>query len=569
MFNRFLKFVLLLFFVAGDLAIRIARQLAEPFRFFFESAWQDSVDEFGAPIRPRWQRILLAPLYAVSSVLQTISLLFSNPTDSTELLKRRFSLRLGLPAASLTLITLCAGFIHRLSETSLHARYATELNELDPDSAPNRLLNLSNRILDPVCQFPQSTRFQVAELLPKINLAFRANGIIEQLAPEESKGFSPAHRTRALQLGSSLKELPISSDQMKSLGWHLRNSSELNDAELLELRTDYFLSLGQLDLAISSLAQLAQSQPERWFPLAELLLARRDLQGARAALTRASQYYSQRVSENPQSIDDRLRVATALARLGDLDPAIEILTAGWGFEKDIRYAQAISELYLLKFQKGRVAALRIDVLWDFLKQSLQWDPASRNVYEAMVLLAASDNAEPIRSYIRAAIEQVQRENPQSIEPLFALSNLDAQEGNRNQAIARLEQALEINADSAPARNNLAWLLATDPLLANQPSHPSLRQAEEHARSAVAAAPNTSSFHDTLGTVLLKQKRTAEAIAEFEISLKNSKNPIPTLETIAKIYEDLGETNLSKEYQQRAEQLRLDMQSGKITTPPQQ
>ena len=284
---------------------------------------------------------------------------------------------------------------------------------------------------------------------------------------------------------------------------------------------------------------------------------------------RASQYYSQRVSENPQSIDDRLRVATALARLGDLDPAIEILTAGWGFEKDIRYAQAISELYLLKFQKGRVAALRIDVLWDFLKQSLQWDPASRNVYEAMVLLAASDNAEPIRSYIRAAIEQVQRENPQSIEPLFALSNLDAQEGNRNQAIARLEQALEINADSAPARNNLAWLLATDPLLANQPSHPSLRQAEEHARSAVATAPNTSSFHDTLGTVLLKQKRTAEAIAEFEISLKNSKNPIPTLETIAKIYEDLGEINLSKDYQQRAEQLRLDMQSGKITTPPQQ
>jgi tetratricopeptide (TPR) repeat protein len=187
----------------------------------------------------------------------------------------------------------------------------------------------------------------------------------------------------------------------------------------------------------------------------------------------------------------------------------------------------------------------------------------------MVLLAASDNAEPIRSDIRSAIEQVQRDNPQSIEPLFALSNLDAQEGKREQAIARLEQALEFKPDSAPALNNLAWLLATDPLLANQPSHPSLRQAEEHARNAVAASPNTSSFHDTLGTVLLQQKRTAEAIAEFEISLKNSKNPIPTLETIAKIYQDLGETNLSKEYQQRAERLKIDAQSGKITTPPQQ
>ncbi len=567
MLNRFLKFVLHLFLVVIDQAIRIARQLAEPFRFFFESALHDAVDEFGAPVRPRWQRILLAPLYAVSSVLQTIGLLFSNPTDSTELLKRRSYLRLGLPAASLTLLTFCAGFIHRLSETSLQTRYTAELNQVDPTAAPSRLLNLTNRILDPDCQFPQSTRFQVAELLPKLDQVTRANGIIEQLAPEESKGFSPAHRTRALQIGASLKELPISSDQMKSLGWHLRNSSEINDAELLELRTDYFLSLGQLDLAISSLAQLAQLQPERWFPLAELLLARRDLQGARAALNRASQYYSQRVSENPQSIEDRLRVATALARLGDLDPAIEILTAGWGFEQDIRYAQAISELYLLKFQKGRIAALRIDVLWDFLKQSLRWDPASRNVYEAMVLLAASDNSEPIRSDIRSAIEQVQRENPQSIEPLFAISNLDAQEGNRSQAIARLEQALQLKADSAPALNNLAWLLATDPLVENQPSHPNLRRAEEHARQAVAAAPSTSSFHDTLGTVLRQQKRNAEAIAEFEISLRNSKNPIPTLETIAKIYEDLGERNLSKEYQQRAERLKLDAQTEKIKTPP--
>lgn len=567
--KRLLKFVLFCLLVTRDLFVRLARQLAEPFRFVMEAAIQDAVDEFGAPTRPRWQRVLLAPIYAFVSVFQTLGLIFSNPTDSTELLQRRFFLRIGLPAATLALTVLVAGFSHRLAQNSIQARYITELDQFNPATTPKRLLNLSNRILDPNCQFSQPPIFQVAELLPKINLVPRANRIIEHLAPEESKGFSPAHRSRALQLASSLKQPPIASETMTSLGWHLRNSSELNDAELLELRTDYFLSLGQLDLAIATLAQLAQSQPERWFPLAELLLTRRDLQGARAALNRASLYYSQRISENPQSIDDRLRVATALARLGELDPAIEILIAGWGFEQDIRYAQAISELYLLKFQKGRIAALSIDVLWDFMKQSLRWDPTSHNVYEALVLLAASNNAEPIRSEIRRAIEQALHDNPQSIESIFALSNLDAQEGNRNQAVARLQQALQLQPNSPPALNNLAWLLATDPLLANQPSHPNLLRAEELARQAVAASPNSSSFHDTLGTVLLQQKRNSEAIAEFEISLRNSKNPIATLETIAKIYQDLGEPNLAKEYQQRAEKLRLEAQSGKTTIPQQQ
>jgi Tfp pilus assembly protein PilF len=54
---------------------------------------------------------------------------------------------------------------------------------------------------------------------------------------------------------------------------------------------------------------------------------------------------------------------------------------------------------------------------------------------------------------------------------------------------------------------------------------------------------------------LRQSRSTEALAEFEVSLRTSKNPIQTLETISKVYRDMGEQALADEYQQRADQLK--------------
>jgi tetratricopeptide (TPR) repeat protein len=346
----------------------------------------------------------------------------------------------------------------------------------------------------------------------------------------------------------------------------LQHSSELKDPVLLELRTDYFLAVGQIDRAIASLSQLAEVQPDRWFPLAELLLARGDQIAARSALSRAAQIYSQRMSENPQSIDDRLRTATAMARLGELDPAIEILNAGWRFEQDPAISNALSELFLLKFQKARFANGAPETLWQSLQQSRKWNPSNKNVYEAIVILHSDPGSTNIRSDIRKQIEQWISENPQATEPLFALSNLDAQEGKIDQAIASLEKVLSFDPNSPPALNNLAWLIASNAPQQVTGDNPAdnrtnslrlerLTLAEKYARAALEASPNSSSFRDTLGTILLRQSRSTEALAEFEVSLRTSKNPIQTLETISKVYRDMGEQALADEYQQRADQLK--------------
>ena len=549
-----------------DFSARLLRQFAEPFHLITDLQNSDSVDELGDPVRPTWQRVLLAPWAAIVSLFETLGLFVQQSTPSETLKTRRKFLRFGVPSALFAAAVLLAVFIHTLTENSVHDRYLKRLDSNSNPVDPDTIRRVSNRVLAPQHPFAPADRFEFAQRLSLIGDSNRAEAIIEYLAPSDSKGYADAHRALALSLAPNLKTAPVSEQSLEKLQWHLQHSSELKDPVLLELRTDYFLAVGQIDRAIASLSQLAEVQPDRWFPLAELLLARGDQIAARTALSRAAQIYSQRMSENPQSIDDRLRTATAMARLGELDPAIEILNAGWRFEQDPAISNALSELFLLKFQKARFANGAPETLWQSLQQSRKWNPSNKNVYEAIVILHSDPGSTSIRSDIRKQIEQWISENPQATEPLFALSNLDAQEGKIDQAIASLEKVLSFDPNSPPALNNLAWLIASNAPQQATGDNPAdirtnslrlerLTLAEKYARAALEASPNSSSFRDTLGTILLRQSRSTEALAEFEVSLRTSKNPIQTLETISKVYRDMGEQALAVEYQQRADQLK--------------
>ena len=549
-----------------DFSARLLRQFAEPFHLITDLQNSDSVDELGDPVRPTWQRVLLAPWAAIVSLFEILGLFVQQSTPSETLKTRRKFLRFGVPSALFAAAVLLAVFIHTLTENSVHDRYLKRLDSNSNPVDPDTIRRVSNRVLAPQHPFAPADRFEFAQRLSLIGDSNRAEAIIEYLAPSDSKGYADAHRALALSLAPNLKTAPVSEQSLEKLQWHLQHSSELKDPVLLELRTDYFLAVGQIDRAIASLSQLAEVQPDRWFPLAELLLARGDQIAARSALSRAAQIYSQRMSENPQSIDDRLRTATAMARLGELDPAIEILNAGWRFEQDPAISNALSELFLLKFQKARFANGAPETLWQSLQQSRKWNPSNKNVYEAIVILHSDPGSTSIRSDIRKQIEQWISENPQATEPLFALSNLDAQEGKIDQAIASLEKVLSFDPNSPPALNNLAWLIASNAPQQATGDNPAdirtnslrlerLTLAEKYARAALEASPNSSSFRDTLGTILLRQSRSTEALAEFEVSLRTSKNPIQTLETISKVYRDMGEQALAVEYQQRADQLK--------------
>ena len=89
-------------------------------------------------------------------------------------------------------------------------------------------------------------------------------------------------------------------------------------------------------------------------------------------------------------------------------------------------------------------------------------------------------------------------------------------GNQEQAVVLLSQAIVAGPNFAAAHNTLAWLYA-DKLGTN------LAVAEKLARRAYELDPEATHIYDTLGWILYKQGRYAEALDVFEHILARSPN----------------------------------------------
>ena len=89
-------------------------------------------------------------------------------------------------------------------------------------------------------------------------------------------------------------------------------------------------------------------------------------------------------------------------------------------------------------------------------------------------------------------------------------------GNLEAAVALLSQAIAAGPEFAAAYNTLAWLYA-DKLGTN------LAEAEKLARRALELDPDATHINDTLGWILYKQGRYAEALTVFEQALAHAPN----------------------------------------------
>ncbi len=510
------------FFIAWikDSLFRLARQLTEPFVYFYVH-WirRDPEASIPAEYQNRSKRLL-----------RSVPAVF-------------------LAIAILGLVTLSAA-----SSTTIQKRYRQRLEDSASKLQEGQLLRVGQRILAESATFGSEDRFELAKRLAEVDPVLNAgisDRIVESLAPEDTQGFPPAHRARALADAEILNQQPIDSQGLKALGWHLQQSSGLEDIPLLRVRSQYYIATGQIEIASSELSKLAQIAPEYWFALAEVLLGRGDLNAARNALSRAAQVYEKLVGQNPADAEARIRYATALGRLGEFDSAIESMKAGWKLTNDTRFSDGICDLYLMKYQKQRNLQSPVDQQWIHLQQAFDWNSKNRLAYEALSQLCADQNALSLGDQLRDKIDSLLDKSDYTPELLFAKTNLVLAQGDRTMAIGLLSDLVGKYPDFHPALNNLAWL-QTD--RADVPIE-ELQKAEKDARRAVELVPSSGSYRDTLGVILTKQKRWTEAIAEFERSLRGSQSPpIPTLEKIAEAYHQIGQEELSRQYRARIEQL---------------
>ncbi len=127
------------------------------------------------------------------------------------------------------------------------------------------------------------------------------------------------------------------------------------------------------------------------------------------------------------------------------------------------------------------------------------------------------------------------------------------------AIPHLEQAVKRDPQASRCWNNLAYAIAD--------IHPErLDDALKYADQALKIAPMVPDFHDTRGTILMKQKKYSDAVAAFEQAIECVTKsggrflPVPAYhERLAAAYAAAGDADMANTHRDIATKLTAQYQ----------
>ncbi len=252
----------------------------------------------------------------------------------------------------------------------------------------------------------------------------------------------------------------------------------------------------------------ARAAPEvaslrREFPKNAVVLALEGyLLAATGRFAESERAYESAVALEPRYVDGLVGLATAKVSLKKVDEARRLIVAATTAQPDVPAlltTAARVHLVASEFTQAETA----------LQRSIAVAPAH---LEAFGLLAQLYLAQ---GKLDRATEQLKVQAAAAPNPPFpqTLLGILAQTQNRlDDAREWYQAALKIDARSAVAANNLAWLYAE--------SGEQLDQALRLARIAADVSPDSAQFRDTLGWVYYKQQLPSLAVPEFDRAIAN-------------------------------------------------
>lgn len=388
------------------------------------------------------------------------------------------------------------------------------------------------------------TRFRQAMLAHGRQQGERAERVLRELAPDDATGYAPAHFWIAKNMMQQKRSW--TRDKTEVLVHHLRASLS-SPAHRVQARQ----MLGQVHLARREFSEAAEAfqaiVDER--PEVRLTLGRihRTLGNAALAdrhLDRAAAFFEEELEAKPDDARARIGLAQALHLRGDFAQAERVLQEGLSSSRDDLRRKALAALYVSQFDRlAKSSAQDAGTQWKLLQRALQLAP---DMPDALIRLAA---------FVRLDGDQA-AEARESIEDRLAaggapailhliLGTMAAQERNLAKAELHLEQAYRSNPNTPGVLNNLAWVLAnTEP--------PQLDRALELANAATDALPDHPELHETRGQILVRLQRWQDALPDLEAALHDLGSRKTIHESLATVYEQVGDEAMSAKHRQLAE-----------------
>jgi Tfp pilus assembly protein PilF len=209
--------------------------------------------------------------------------------------------------------------------------------------------------------------------------------------------------------------------------------------------------------------------------------------------------------------------------------------------------RSAANFYVMLYDRMDPNNSNIKYRLDMLRKCLEIDKNYVDVYDRLILFvsqnAGSEESEDVKLILKKSIVDGKAIDIAHI----ALSSILIAEGKLEEARLHLEQSFSLNPNMPAVCNNLAWIMAN-----REP--PNLTDAEQLSLRALSAMPDNPTFHDTLGTIWMKQGKNREAATQLEKAMQQSLPNTGVHLKLADIYQKLGDDPLANLHREKAESL---------------
>lgn len=527
-----------------DIPLNLFRSLTEVFELLLQFLLNIQPEGSEENDRSWWVWVLLLPVLIPFWIVRGIFLVLAYPFVFSSLDPyRRTRFLFGLPALLLFVVSVTCLIVAATTQFRTAAMYRNKMRAAFDANQLTTARRIAERLISTRRENESDILFNYATILMRANETARANEIIRDLAPDNRYVYSPAHRFRALQYASEMATNPTESTLSK-LHWHLENSGRNPDEQIEVLWALYYNTVKNEAEAAKHLEQAARFNPSHYLSLADMYTRAGNKFGADQAVSMAEGVMKKSLDANPMDKASRLQLALIKARTGRVDEAESLVTDGLGLHNDAEMLRAASDFYLMRFDRGASENLTFEKRFAFLQKALALDRNYLPAYDRIIALCVNSTDSEKRSEVKRLLEEMITDGKSPAMAHFALSSILLNEGEFDNAQFHLRQSFTQDPNMAVVCNNLAFLLANM-------TTPELDEALELATQAVKQNPKMPDFRDTLGTVLMKQGKFVEAIAELELALATISNKKPVHQKLAAIYEQMGQPNLAKMHAEKS------------------
>ena len=387
-----------------------------------------------------------------------------------------------------------------------------------------------------------SDRFNLAICMLNIGETKLATQILNDLAPNDTAGYAPAHRFKALLLSQKLAE-SRSPELLEKLRFHLNHADDLNSEQIQVAFALYYVEIGQTNQAISYLKNAAKQNPIHYLTLATIYEKDNQTGQFRDSLRLAEVAYRKLLEENAADHQSRIQLASTLSKLERKQEAETILKQGKILKNDPVINRALADFCVMLFDQSANFEEQLSLLQQSLGYDLNYLPAYQRIISEFRLTAQKDTkkSDLLENLLLSSIA----EGDSTPLAHFALSNLKSMQGETADAQFHIERAFSLDPRFGAIANNLAWMLATSEQKTD------LDRALELANDVVIRFPEEARFRDTFATILMKQGKYENALTQFELVLPKIIEKAEVHRKLAIIYDNLNRPELANIHRDKA------------------